>query len=338
MDGVSFRIVLEDLQALYGALEAGRAPSLPDKTSSFQAWSRALASYATSPALQAELAYWQAVVSDPERGLDASQRRPGALLEGGDPTPDWIQVELGERETEQLLNQAPRAHQTQINDLLLTALGHSLCEWAGRKSVLMALEGHGREDLFEELDVTRTVGWFTSMYPVRITPDADDLGVSIERTKRELRAVPQKGIGYGVLRYLSPAGQVLANGPEPDVVFNYLGQFDQVFEAEGSRFRATEEPSGASEDPRNPFAWQIGVNSMVVAGRLATTINFNPRRHRLEDIQRLGEHYQRTLRLVVEHCLARLGEAAGPATLPTALPTVTVPRPAGERRIAPVKS
>ena len=118
-------------------------------------------------------------------------------------------VTLLERETARLLNVAPRAYQTQINDLLLTALAQAVRTWAETfaarvDSVLVALEGHGREDLFEEVDVTRTMGWFTSVYPVRLTPHAGDLGRTICGVRDELRRVPQRGLGYGVLRYSSP--------------------------------------------------------------------------------------------------------------------------------------
>jgi non-ribosomal peptide synthetase component F len=121
--------------------------------------------------------------------------------------------------------QAPAAYRTQINDLLLTALARTLCRWSTQDNVLVQLEGHGREDLFDDLDLTRTVGWFTSLFPVRLTPG----GTLASRSsiKEQLRAVPDKGIGYGLLRYL---GDAHVRGPcsaaQARITFNYLGQFD----------------------------------------------------------------------------------------------------------------
>ena len=139
---------------------------------------------------------------------------------------------LDAERTRQLLQQAPAAYRTQVNDLLLTALARVLCRWSGQPSALVQLEGHGREALFDEIDLTRTVGWFTSAYPLRLTPlqveEAAGQGASIKAIKEQLRAVPHKGLGYGVLRYLADEScrEALAALPLAPVTFNYLGQFD----------------------------------------------------------------------------------------------------------------
>ncbi|MBN0357508.1 hypothetical protein JTM63_33740, partial [Pseudomonas aeruginosa] len=136
-----------------------------------------------------------------------------------------------EREwTRRLLQQAPAAYRTQINDLLLTALARVVCRWSGEAEVLVRLEGHGREDLFEDIDLSRTVGWFTSLYPVRLSP-RQNLADSVKAIKEQLRAIPSRGIGYGLLRYLgsAEARRTLETLPEGEIVFNYLGQFDGSF-------------------------------------------------------------------------------------------------------------
>jgi non-ribosomal peptide synthase protein (TIGR01720 family) len=309
MDGVSFRVLLEDLNELYTALEAGREPVLPAKTSSFQRWSQKLEEYATSPVLRGELDYWQRVLA-PD-GLAFPRTNPGGEAEPG---PDWLNLELDERDTTLLLNVAPRAYQTQINDLLLTALAQAVRTWgqsvaARLDSVLVALEGHGREDLFEEVDVTRTMGWFTSVYPVRLTPDPSDLGRSIRAVRDELRGVPQRGLGYGVLRYSSPERERLADSPVPPVLFNYLGQFDQVFSQPEARFAPCDDPSGEAEDPENRFPWQIGVNCMVIERRLSMTWNYDPELHRHAAVRALAEEYVRALLGVLRHCVERAGAA-----------------------------
>jgi non-ribosomal peptide synthase protein (TIGR01720 family) len=171
----------------------------------------------------------------------------------------------------------------------------------------VALEGHGREDLFEDVDVTRTVGWFTSVYPVRLTSDSSDLARTIHSVRDELRGVPQRGIGYGLLRYSSPEREALAHGPVPPLLFNYLGQFDQVFSELDARFAACDDPSGDSEEPRHRFPWQIGINCMVIERRLSMTWNYDPELHRHAAIEALAQRYARALRAVIHHCVERVG-------------------------------
>ena len=111
-------------------------------------------------------------------------------------------VRLSEEETRGLLQEVPEKYHTQINDALMMALGQALGEWAGRETVTVDLEGHGREELFEELDVTRTVGWFTTMYPVVLPGKVKEPGQALKEVKERLRGVPRRGIGYGVRKWL----------------------------------------------------------------------------------------------------------------------------------------
>ncbi|MFP3519132.1 condensation domain-containing protein, partial [Pseudomonas sp. SIMBA_077] len=118
-----------------------------------------------------------------------------------------------------------------INDLLLTALARVITRWTGDSSALVQLEGHGREELFDSIDLSRTVGWFTSLYPVRLHAEGE-LPEAIKAVKEQLRAVPAKGLGYGLLSYLGAphAQESLANLTAPRITFNYLGQFDRQFD------------------------------------------------------------------------------------------------------------
>jgi hypothetical protein len=216
VDGVSWRILLEDLQQAYGA-----AP-LPAKTCAYQVWARQLQAHAQT--LNAQLAYWQAQTADadlpcdnPQGGL---QNRLGAKLE----------IRLDAEHTRQLLQDAPAAYRTQINDLLLSALVRVICRWSGQTAALIQLEGHGREDLFDNVDLSRTVGWFTSLFPLRLQAEGG-LADAIKSVKEQLRGVPDKGIGYGLLRYLGTpdAREALSSLAAPRITFNYLGQFDRQF-------------------------------------------------------------------------------------------------------------
>ena len=157
-----------------------------------------LQAYAQSESLREELSVWQAQLAGPAVTLPV-QRPQGARRNRDAET---VSVRLDAEHTRQLLQQAPSAYRTQVNDLLLTALARVLCRWSGHPSALIQLEGHGREALFDDIDLTRSVGWFTSAYPLRLTPHAGQ-GDSIKAIKEQLRGVPHKGLGYGVLRYLT---------------------------------------------------------------------------------------------------------------------------------------
>ncbi|WP_254676173.1 condensation domain-containing protein, partial [Janthinobacterium lividum] len=197
---------------------------------------------------------------------------------------------------------APAAYRTQVNDLLLTALGRALCRHAGEESFLVDLEGHGREDLFEELDISRTVGWFTSAYPVRLAPlGAPD--VALKRIKQDLRAIPDKGIGYGLLKYMGCDAdrQALAALAPAQVLFNYLGQFDGSFEADAA-WRPAAEPSGDAQDPDAPLGHELVINGQVFDGMLKMTFSYSAARHDGAAIRALADDFGRELQALVAHC------------------------------------
>ncbi|MBA6130117.1 condensation domain-containing protein, partial [Pseudomonas juntendi] len=168
IDGVSWRVLLQDLQEAYQALLADREPRLPQRTSSFGEWAAGLAGHAVT-LRERELDYWVAQLDRQDGPLRCDNPRGGNLMCHR----EEAAFSLDAQRTAQLLKEAPAAYQTQINDLLLTALSRALCQWDDSASALVLLEGHGREDLFEQLDLSRTLGWFTSMYPVRLSPVAD---------------------------------------------------------------------------------------------------------------------------------------------------------------------
>ncbi|USX01593.1 condensation domain-containing protein [Pseudomonas proteolytica] len=166
VDGVSWRVLLEDLQRGYAQGVAGEPLVSAHKTSAYQQWAVRLDDYRRSPALLAELPYWreqvQGVATDLPRD-NPQGRQTQAVAE-------HVRLRLGREQTRQLLQQAPAAYRTQVNDLLLAALARTICQWTGQPSALIQLEGHGREELFDDIDLTRTLGWFTSLYPLRLTP------------------------------------------------------------------------------------------------------------------------------------------------------------------------
>ena len=220
-------------------------------------------------------------------------------------------------------NRRRRAYRTQVNDLLLTALARVLCRWSGQPSALIQLEGHGRETLFDEIDLTRTVGWFTSAYPLRLTPhnieEAAGQGASIKAIKEQLRAVPHKGLGYGVLRYLADdlSQRSMAALPHAPVTFNYLGQFDQSFGSD-ALFRPLDEPVGAAHDPQAPLPNELSVDSQVYGGELLLRWTFSAERYDAQTINDLADAYLGELQSLIAHCLQDEAGGLTPSDFPLA--------------------
>ncbi|NMZ36374.1 non-ribosomal peptide synthetase [Pseudomonas proteolytica] len=337
VDGVSWRVLLEDLQNVYRQLSDGQAVSLPAKTSALRDWAARLQAYASSESLREELRLWQQQLAGPAVELPVD-RAHGSLRNRDAQT---VSVRLDAERTRQLLQQAPSAYRTQVNDLLLTALARVLCRWSGHESTLIQLEGHGRETLFDEIDLTRSVGWFTSAYPLRLTPldieEASGQGASIKAIKEQLRAVPHKGLGYGVLRYLadSTCRQAMAALPSASITFNYLGQFDQSFDSQ-ALFHPLEASAGPAHDPDAPLPNALSVDSQVYGGELVLRWTFSRERHDQQTISELADAYLGELQSLIAHCLRDDAGGLTPSDFPLAhltqaqLDTLPVPASAIE--------
>ncbi|WP_025858616.1 non-ribosomal peptide synthetase [Pseudomonas sp. CHM02] len=314
VDGVSWRFLLEDLQTVYRQLSDGQSVSLPAKTSALRDWAARLQAYAGSESLREELSVWQAQLAGPDAALPVA--RPHGSLRHRDA--DTVSVRLDAEHTRQLLQQAPSAYRTQVNDLLLTALARVLCRWSGHASALIQLEGHGRETLFDDIDLTRSVGWFTSAYPLRLTPQAGQ-GDSIKAIKEQLRGVPHKGLGYGVLRYLADdlCNRSMAALPSAQLTFNYLGQFDQSFGAD-ALFHPLDESAGLAHDPDAPLPNELSVDSQVYGGELVLRWTFSRERLDQHSVRELAEAYLAELQSLTQHCLQDGAGGLTPSDFPLA--------------------
>jgi amino acid adenylation domain-containing protein/non-ribosomal peptide synthase protein (TIGR01720 family) len=314
VDGVSWRILLEDLQTAYRQLSQGEAVLLPPGTSSFAQWARRLVEHAEGPQLQQELPYWLAEErrSVPSLPIDFGGRANTVA------SAQALAASLTEAETRRLLKEVPAAHRVQINDVLLTALAQVLADWTGQRRVLLDLEGHGREAIFADLDLSRTVGWFTSVFPVLLDLGAKEAaGEELRAVKEQLRQVPHHGLGYGVLRYLSrdATGLRLQAMPPAEVCFNYLGQFDPVL-AEGSLFSPAREPAGPTESPRRKLSYMLEINAWVAGGRLCANWTYSEAAYRRATVERLANGFCDALRSVLG--LSRSPRVYTPSDFPEA--------------------
>ena len=285
VDGVSWRILLEDLASAY------RGDALPPKTTSWKRWAERLTAFAAE--VIDELPYWQSLSSFPSL----------PSLPSFDPAAETL--ELSPETTRALLKEAPEAYHTQVNDLLLAALARAARALTGKGPLLVNLEGHGREEVFPGVDLSRTVGWFTTVFPVALAlPPGAGPRESILAVKETLRAVPRRGLGYGLLRYVNPeTAPLLAALPEPQVSFNYLGQLDASVGEDGLFGFAPEAPGGAQDEPE-----RLAVDCMVVDGRLRVVCPSGL----------LARAFLAEVETLVAHCLSPEAGGHSPSDFPLA--------------------
>ena len=317
VDGVSWRILLEDLQLAYQQAAEGQAPAFAPRTTSFKHWAERLQAQALGGALSAHADYW------------LGQPLP-ADLPAANPACVPLQREartvysrLDADTTRRLLQEAPSAYRTRIQELLLAALARVICQWTGQADTQVLLEGHGREALFDDVDLTRSVGWFTTKYPLALTPQAS-LGATIQAVKEQVRAVPDNGIGYGVLRYLGePATRAAFAGRAlPRITFNYLGQFDNSFAADAPGqaplFGVAREASGSERSADTPLGNWLTLNGQVFDGQLSIGWIFSPQMFDAAQVQGLAEAFGDQLRELVRHCCDPANAGLTPADVPLA--------------------
>ncbi len=315
IDGVSWGILLEDLETAYGQRLRGASVTLPPRTTSFAGWARRLPAHASSGALDGESPYWLAA------------GRGAAPLPVDLPGPNGVESEaivstsLTAEETRALLQDVPAAYGTQINDALLTALLRAFGPWTGSDSLLVDLEGHGREEILEGANLSRTVGWFTSRFPVLLPADTGaDLPDLLKQVKEQLRAVPQRGLGYGLLRYSGArpdVGRALAALPQPQVSFNYVGQVDSRY-SEMSFFSRATGSAGRLKSPRQKRRYLLSLDGGIRNGRLEFSWTFSEAVHRRDTIDGLARSFGQVLRDVIAHCSAPDSGGYTPSDFPKA--------------------
>ncbi|MEV6324177.1 amino acid adenylation domain-containing protein [Nocardia sp. NPDC051787] len=289
IDGVSWRILVPDLVAAWAQVSVGNTPVLAETGTSMRRWAHALAEEAHSERRRAELAYWHDVLAGADpliggRELDLAIDNTGTLR--------MVEREVSAEVTTALLTTLPGLFQGSVNDTLLATLALALVRWRDTEpTALLRLEGHGRqEEVVPGADLSRTIGWFTSIYPVRLDLagiDIDDaltggpaLGAAIRAVKHQLLAVPDKGIGFGLLRYLDPeTARQLPERLPGRVGFNYLGRYstgDIPAGLEGLGWLPTDDLGDVhvAEHPGVPLQSAIDVNAVVIGDRLRASFGF----------------------------------------------------------------
>jgi amino acid adenylation domain-containing protein/non-ribosomal peptide synthase protein (TIGR01720 family) len=303
VDTVSWGILLSDLATGYEQACRGEAVALPAKTTSFQYWSRRLSEHAQSDAFADEAAYWNFPM--PTLTAFPVDHDTGANTQGSSAL---VLRALDAAHTDALLRSAHPAYQTQVNDLLVTALAQSLVTHSGGPNVHIDVEGHGREPLFDEVDLSRTVGWFTTIYPLRLRlSEPTNQRHCLLTVKEHLRGTPHHGIGYGIAQYLSSDPIPGAAAP---VSLNYLGQRRST--AEGDLFVQLGSAPGADRSAAGVRPHLIEVNAAVIDGIFEVVWTYSTNVYRESSVRAMADRFIDRLTALLDHCVAARDACPGP--------------------------
>ncbi|MFJ8536919.1 amino acid adenylation domain-containing protein [Streptomyces sp. NPDC093591] len=301
VDGVSWRILLPDLQAACEAVAAGRAPRVEPVAVSFRRWAGLLEESALSAERVGELAAWKAIVGQEDRPVGARGLAPGRDAGGAVRSRSWVAPKA---ETSVLIGRAPKEFHCGAHEVLLAGLAGAVARWHGEDALLVDVESHGRHPV-DGADVSRTVGWFTSVHPVRLDVTGIDLadvvsggaaaGRLLKVVKEQSRAVPGDGLGYGLLRYLNrETGPILAVLPSPRIGFNYLGRF-AVDDHNGVRAWQLAGDIGSSMDASTELPHAVDANAVVQdrpdGPQLTLTLEWPDGLLDEAEIERLGQEW-----------------------------------------------
>ncbi|MFD7711537.1 amino acid adenylation domain-containing protein, partial [Streptomyces sp. NPDC059786] len=327
VDGVSWRVLLEDLDRAYRARREGRDAStaLPPKSAPLRQWARRLSAHAADGGFDDEIAYWTGAVADAATTLPTDSAGGNTYA-----SERSVTVRLTPEDTAVLLRTLPDTYRTQVNDVLLSALGRVLCAWTGHERVLVDVEGHGREELFADLDTSRTVGWFTTRHPVALAvPPEAGWDTVLKQVKEQLRTVPRHGIGHDALRHLVRP-RPLPETPSPHISFNYLGRFG-LADTAGDLYEELVRPLELDADPSAVRPHALEVVGRLDGDALEFTWFHSAGLHRHETVAGLAARFADALAGLARHA-ARPGSAGRtPSDFPlAALDQAAVDRIVGE--------
>jgi len=315
MDGISWRILLEDFQLAYQQTRAGEQICLPAKSTSYKQWAKDICSLLASGRLDDEVDYWTGLPYDKAVELPVDFR----IDANRELDVETVSTVLDVETTLCLLQKVPVAYNTQINEILMTALALAFYRWKKLAAVLVELEHHGRELGAENADLSRSVGWFTVAYPVVLQTDfKNDLASSITSTKEHLRSIPNKGAGYWLLRHGSSDKTLksrMKHIPQAQINFNYLGQLDLPVVDKPVLEFAAQIPEH-SYSPSTPRPYLLEINSYIKGRQLTTTWRYNKNIHRRTSMESLSMHYEAALQDIISHCVAPGSGVQTPSDFP----------------------
>ena len=285
IDGVSWRILLDDLQQICDSLLNKNLPKLPPKTHSYAQWAKALENYSNS--VVSQFPYWK----ETELSLTPLNLNK-KVLTPSKTSFETISWSLDPDQTRLLIREAPKALDVEVQEILLTALILAVSSVTNRYELSLTLEGHGREDIIPEIDISRTLGWFTSLYPLTLKiSKTNNLIDTIEDIKKQFRSIPHKGVGYSILKYLSKSS---LQAPLPSFTFNYLGQWDNIFQKK-SIFSYSQESTGNEISLKNLSSTSLSLNAGVQGAIFSVSWYYNAFYYNKKTIKKIGDLFIKQL-------------------------------------------
>lgn len=320
IDHVSWQILLEDLHTAYQQIRQHEPVVLPPKTTSFKEWAERLKAYAQTTVLLHEYHYWQVALRRQVGRLPLDLPAPSG--QNSEASTETLTVTLSAGETQALMQTVASAYNLRIDEMLLAAVAQTLASWTGSGLVLIDLEGHGRGGLFEdEVDLSRTVGWFTTMFPALIDlRNSSGPGALLKTVKEQLRRIPQQGVNYGLLRYVRSDPDLveqLRQFPPAEISFNYLGQSAPDWPADAV-FGPPREAPGPTRSPRGQRSHLLAINGFIATGQLVLHWTYSQHLHHRTTCEHLAQQVLAQVRLLVAH--SQTPEAGGytPSDFPLA--------------------
>ena len=306
VDNISWQILVSDLESIYEQLIRDEQIALSPKTTSYHKWANYLIELSKSGEFDDELEFWKAQNYSDKIPTDIDSRLPI-----DEKSIKILALEIDSAATENLLRNSNEAYHTKTEELLITALMLGFKKWANIRSLCLGLEKHGRK--YNQIDLTNTVGWFTTYFPVSLKiEDGTNFNSSIISIKEKLRSIPNEGIGFGVLRYLKKMDGLTQ---KPPVIFNFLGNqksFDSNVLGKGKFIsKGVRSPVGE----RHHF---LEINAFIEEGRLNFQFSFSEKFHKPGTIQNLMELFEYTLRQLIEHCSSQQTSRHSPSDFPEA--------------------
>jgi amino acid adenylation domain-containing protein/non-ribosomal peptide synthase protein (TIGR01720 family) len=305
IDVVSWRILLEDIETLYQQYNKKQKLKLPYKTDSFKLWAEELVRYSNSDLFRQEKSYW----AELEAQAISMQPIKRDIKEGSNFLKDTetLTFLLSKEESELLLTKTNQAFAAEINDILLTALGLAIKKTFGNKKIAIALEGHGREKILSHVNIERTVAWFTSLYPVLLDLSYENSGENLSRQIKEIKEilhrVPNRGIGYGIFKYLTSREHKkdITFNLNPQISFNYLGQTDA--DTKQMTFAIAAESVGSMMSVEQKREADFDVTGMMANQQLRISIVFSTKQYEQETVETLRDHYKTEIRRIISYCV-----------------------------------
>lgn len=301
VDGVSWRILIEDFCRGYKQYCANEKVEFYQKTNSYIEWVNSLINYSESTSISNELHVWKNIDDFEQKPLSRETKKEYRYQF----EKQVLKINLSENETKALTKEVNQAYNTTVEDILLVALGKAVKEWSGISKIKINLERHGRNSFDSKIDMSRTVGWFTSMFPVLLNIEDTNISEIIVSVKEQIRTIPNNGIGYNILKYM-PTGsnnEKYRNKLKPEISFNFLGQIDNI-KLDGG-FELSTKLYGDALGRENELNFAIDINGMILQNKLLLEFNYSNIEFSKESIESLSTLFNENIKALISHCLKK---------------------------------